>query len=133
MSVLTAIGGLLLGAIVVVLVMCCGWEAATVRLQPRERRMWETAPPSGLSDDDVKVLEKLHDEADAARKEKAKGAASSVPPRNGNSAVAPPAAAGRRYTNESPGGRAPAVNPYTYTEDDVVAFNSASPGQVRFM
>lgn len=136
MSGILAVGGVLLGAIIVVLVMCCSWKASTLRLQPRERRMWETAPSSSK---DAAVLEKLNAAADAPRKRKAKKGAQesgSVSPPDEADIVSPAGrSAGKRNSQSpgadavSPGGRSGGANPYASTEDDVVAFNSSLSGK----
>jgi hypothetical protein len=137
MSVVLAVGGLIFGIIVVLLVMCSSWDAATLRLQPRERRMWELKLPNGLSGDDAKVLEKLHDEADAARKKKKDVATRrhfSTTSSNGhnNTAASPAASSAGCYANQRSDaaaayadGGASGPNPYTRTEDDVVAFSES--------
>lgn len=139
MSIILAVGGLLLGATIVVLVMCCSWEAATLRLQSRERRMWETSP---ASDDGAKLLEKLNDEADAARRRKPKKAAgekgqsaSTALSNNGDNVSAESRRTKERNapspgaTAVSPSGYSAGANPYAHTEDDVVAFDYSLPGK----
>lgn len=138
-SVILAIGGFLLGAIVVVVLMCFNWKVATVRLQPRERRMWELAPLPGLSENDAKILEKLHDEADKPRKRKRttdtvkKGQpASAASPKN---AVSPSANSNpsRSAGPVNPDNNVSRPNPYVNTEDDVVAFNNSATDKFVYM
>ncbi|KAG5487117.1 hypothetical protein LSCM1_07789 [Leishmania martiniquensis] len=64
------IGGVACGAIVIFLIACLRWKALSLRLQPPEHCMWETAPSTGMSRDGLALLNKMKTETLGEKKKK---------------------------------------------------------------
>ncbi|AYU76018.1 hypothetical protein conserved [Leishmania donovani] len=53
------IGGIALGAVIMLPIACLRWQGLPLELQPRERCMWETAPSSKMSAANLVLMSKI--------------------------------------------------------------------------
>ncbi|GET85847.1 hypothetical protein, unknown function [Leishmania tarentolae] len=56
------IGGIALGAIIILPIVCLRWQGRPLELHPRERCMWETAPSSSMSTAKFMLINKIQAE-----------------------------------------------------------------------
>ncbi|KAK7197860.1 hypothetical protein NESM_000739600 [Novymonas esmeraldas] len=128
-----SIGGVACGAVIVLPVVCLSWHTLSLELQPRERSMWETAPSSELSSQDIAAMNKLQTDTTSSkrknnrlRREEAQDTASAGSSRASSTGASVSPAHGAAVPSRHNSANAnTSKGPGDAGDDDVVSFGSS--------